>query len=95
MVTQPALIQQEHKITKTDYTSGVNWIVFLFVYNVKLPRSNRTVQAVRPQTTSARASAVRYKKALNTHSRHIVDVPEIKLIRTDTTLDLSQKAEKV
>jgi len=24
-----------------------------------------------------------------------VDVPEIKLIRTDTTLDLSQKAEKV
>ena len=25
----------------------------------------------------------------------IVDVPEIKLIRTDTTLDLSQKAEKV
>ena len=25
----------------------------------------------------------------------IVNVPEIKLIRTDTTLDLSQKAEKV
>ncbi|KXG23826.1 hypothetical protein SORBI_3008G145700, partial [Sorghum bicolor] len=27
-------------------------------------------------------------------SEHIVHVPDIKLIRTDTTLDLSQKAEK-
>ena len=37
----------------------------------------------------------------NASERHLiimptfVDVPEIKLIRTDTTLDLSQKAEKV
>ena len=37
----------------------------------------------------------------NASKRHLiimptfVDVPEIKLIRTDTTLDLSQKAEKV
>ena len=42
-----------------------------FVDYVELPRSNRTVQAVRPQTTSARASAVRYKKALNTHCRQL------------------------
>merc|ERR1711942_540790 len=42
-----------------------------FCIMVELPRSNRTVQAVRPQTTSACASAVRYKKALNTQSRQL------------------------
>ena len=46
--------------------------IFLLIVNGKqLPRSKREVQALRPQTASPRGSAERFKKSLNTHSRHL------------------------
>ena len=43
----------------------------LIVDGKQLPRSKREVQALRPQTASPRGSAERFKKSLNTHSRHL------------------------
>ena len=43
----------------------------LLVNGKQLPRSKREVQALRPQTASPRGSAERFKKSLNTHSRHL------------------------